>query len=98
MDGEAVATRFGRNVWRCRRRAGLRQQDVADVAELHRADISALERGERQPRLDTLLRVSAALSASPCVLLAGLRWQPGRYVEGGFRVDDGSGWADGLVS
>lgn len=83
-----LAEQFGRNLWRHRRRAALSQVELADLAELHRMAIGALERGERLPRIDTILKVSAGVQASPCLLLAGLRWRPGHYVEGGFDIED----------
>jgi transcriptional regulator with XRE-family HTH domain len=85
-----LAVRFGRNLWRQRRRADLSQQELADLTGLNRMDISAIERGKRLPRIDTILKVSAGVEASPCDLLAGLRWYPGRYVEGEFHVEDRS--------
>ncbi len=92
MDSR-LADQFGRNLWRSRRRADLTQEELARLTELHRGDIGELERGRRLPRLDTILKVSAGVEASPCVLLAGLRWRPGYYVEGDFYVEDGSEWA-----
>lgn len=87
MDSR-LAERFGHNLRRRRRRAGLTQEELAGLIELHRVDIGELERGRRLPRLDTILKVSAGVEASPCVLLAGLRWAPGYYVEGEFHVED----------
>lgn len=85
-----LAEHFGRNLWRSRRRAGLSQGELGRLAELHRTDVSNLERGQRLPRLDTILKLSAGVGASPCVLLAGLRWRAGYYVEGGFYLEDGA--------
>jgi transcriptional regulator with XRE-family HTH domain len=90
MTNSHLAEQFGRNLWRHRRRAGLSQAELADLVELPRADISALERGGRHPRIDTILKVSAGVQASPCLLLAGLHWRPGYYVEGDFHVEDGA--------
>ncbi|HEU4735720.1 MAG TPA: helix-turn-helix transcriptional regulator [Solirubrobacterales bacterium] len=85
-----LAVRFGRNLWRQRRRADLSQRELADLTGLHRVDIGAIERGERLPRIDTILKVSAGVEASPCELMAGLRWYPGRYIEGEFYVEERS--------
>lgn len=85
-----LAVRFGRNLWRQRRRADLSQQELADLAGLHRVDLGRVERGEQLPRLDTILKVSAGVGASPCDLMSGLRWYPGRQIEGEFSVEDGS--------
>jgi transcriptional regulator with XRE-family HTH domain len=85
-----LAQRFGSNLRRARRRADLSQMQLAHLIELHRGDIGQLERGLRLPRLDTILKLSAGVRDSPCMLLAGLCWRPGHYVEGGFCVDDPS--------
>jgi transcriptional regulator with XRE-family HTH domain len=89
MDS-ALALRFGRNLGRQRRLADLSQQELGDLTGLHRMDIGAIERGERLPRIDTILKVSAGVEASPCELMAGLRWYPGHQIEGEFRVEDHS--------
>lgn len=86
--GSPLALRFGRNLGRQRRRADLSQEELGDLAGLHRVDIGRIERGEQLPRLDTILKVSAGVEASPCDLMAGLRWHPGREVEGEFSVAD----------
>jgi len=95
MDSR-LADRFGRNLQRCRRLAGLSQQELADLIELGRVDVSTLERGLRLPRLDTILKVSAGVGVSPCELLDGFHWFPGHYVEGSFSVEESdSDWARG---
>lgn len=83
-----LAVGFGRNLWHQRRRADLSQQELADLTGLHRAGIGKIERGEQLPRLDTILKASAGVGASPCELMAGLRWYPGREIEGEFNVED----------
>lgn len=88
--GSALALGFGRNLGRQRRLADLSQQKLGDLTGLHRMDIGAIERGERLPRIDTILKVSAGVEASPCELMAGLRWYPGSQIEGKFRVEDHS--------
>jgi transcriptional regulator with XRE-family HTH domain len=87
---DSLAERFGRNLRRARRRAGLSQGELGRLTELHRGDIGKLENGQRLPRLDTILKLSAGVGTSPCVLLAGLRWRAGYYVEGGFYLQDGA--------
>jgi transcriptional regulator with XRE-family HTH domain len=41
--------------------AGMTQEDLARAAQLHPAEVSRLERAERDPRLSTLVRLAAAL-------------------------------------
>lgn len=51
--------------------------------------LTQIERGLRQPRLDTILKLSAGLGdATHCDLMRGLQWLPGRWVEGAFSVAD----------
>ena len=69
-----VAARFGQNLRRCRRAAGLSQEDVAFLASLHRTEIGLLERGQRVPKIDTAVRLAAAVSVAPADLLDGIAW------------------------
>lgn len=85
-----AAARFGANLRRARRDADLTQEGLAHLIELSRCDVGQLERGLRLPRLDTILKLSAGVAVSPCVLLAGLRWQPGYYVDGQFCATSGT--------
>ncbi len=64
--------RFGRNLFITRRRAWLSQEQLAARAGLHRTEIGLLERGKRDPRLSTLLKILDALEAKPEQLLEGL--------------------------
>jgi transcriptional regulator with XRE-family HTH domain len=86
MDGEGAsfAIRFGRNLVRARAAAGHSQEVVADLAGLHRMAVGQLERGERIPRTDTLVKLCGALRVEPRVLLAGLVWMPPKIGVGRF--------------
>jgi transcriptional regulator with XRE-family HTH domain len=79
-----VAQRFGANLVCCRKRAGLSQEDLGERAGLHRTAIGLLERGARVPRIDTLLKLAAALDIDSTELLDGIKWEPGRAVPGHF--------------
>ncbi|MGN6257432.1 MAG: helix-turn-helix domain-containing protein [Solirubrobacterales bacterium] len=83
-----VAVKFGRNLSRCRKRAGLSQAKVAARASLHRNEVSMLERGLRLPRVDTMMQLAAALSVSPMDLTKGIEWYPGQGSRGGFVIRD----------
>ncbi len=80
----SVARRFGENLVRCRKQAGLSQEQLGLRAGLHRTEIGLLERGERIPRIDTLLKLTAALSIAPAELLEGIAWEPGEARPGRF--------------
>lgn len=81
-----IATHFGRNLNRARNRAGLSQEELAIRATLHRTEIGLLERGERLPRIDTVIKVAGALSIPPTELIEGIEWSPGSTTIGKFRL------------
>jgi transcriptional regulator with XRE-family HTH domain len=60
---------FAANLRRCRRNKGLSQQRLAFICKLHRTEISLLERGDRNPRLSTIIRLARALDVPPAELL-----------------------------
>jgi transcriptional regulator with XRE-family HTH domain len=65
-------TRFAANLRARRRERGLSQDALARACSLHRTEISLLERGEREPRLSTLIRLSRALRVPAASLLDGI--------------------------
>jgi DNA-binding XRE family transcriptional regulator len=65
-------TRFGANLRAARLEAGLSQQGLGSACRLHRTEISLLERGAREPRLGTLVRLARALDVPPARLLEGI--------------------------
>lgn len=84
-----VATRFGKNLRRCRQRAGISQEEASDRADLHRTEIGLLERGERIPRIDTTIKLAAAVESRVEDLIEGIRWEVGSSTPGGFHDDEG---------
>jgi ribosome-binding protein aMBF1 (putative translation factor) len=74
LQSEAIAERFGENLRRLRRRAGMSQEELAERASLHRTQIGLIERGLRVGRIDTLIKLASALDASPLELLEGIHW------------------------
>jgi transcriptional regulator with XRE-family HTH domain len=77
---------FGENLRRIRRRADLSQEQLGVAAGLHRTEIGLLERGARVPRIDTLVKVAAALAIAPAELVAGIEWTPGAAEPGAFNI------------
>jgi transcriptional regulator with XRE-family HTH domain len=71
---KAAAVQFGMNLQRYRRRAGLSQGRLGYLAVLNRTEISLLERGRREPRLSTVVKLASALEVSLNMLLAGTGW------------------------
>jgi transcriptional regulator with XRE-family HTH domain len=72
----AVRLAFSRNLRRIRTRRELSQEDLAQLIDMHRTEISALERGKREPRLQTLIKLSAVLKTPLSEFLAGIEWRP----------------------
>ena len=52
---ETVRKQFAANLRAHRDRAGLSQEALADLCNLHRTEISLLERCKRSPRLETIV-------------------------------------------
>jgi len=77
MDPErkTAAIQFGKNLWRYRRRAGLSQEKLGFRTSLHRTEISLLERGNREPRLGTIVKLASALTVSINMLCEGTGWE-----------------------
>lgn len=71
-----VREAFSRNLRRIRAKQELSQEGLAHLIEMHRTEISALERGTREPRLETLIKLSAALETPLGEFFAGIEWRP----------------------
>jgi transcriptional regulator with XRE-family HTH domain len=91
MDGRHVdreaAARLGKNLWRARRRAGYSQEALGALCGLHRTEIGLVEKGERLPRVDTLMKLAGALGLGVQALVDGIEWiPPGPSASGSFAV------------
>jgi transcriptional regulator with XRE-family HTH domain len=60
---------FGRTVRRLRHAMDLSQEELADLANIHRTYIGGIERGERNPTLTMIVRLARALDVRPAKLL-----------------------------
>ena len=63
---------FAKNLRRERERAGISQEELGARCGLHRTEISFLERAQREPRLNTIVKLAKALRIPPADLLKGL--------------------------
>jgi transcriptional regulator with XRE-family HTH domain len=63
---------FGEQVRKLRKSRGLSQEELAELAELHRNYIGGIERGERNVALLNILRLGKALGVSLSELLEGI--------------------------
>lgn len=64
---------FAANLRRERLARGLSQEALGDLADLHRTEVSLLERGGRDPRLGTIVRLARALKSDAADLLRDVR-------------------------
>lgn len=55
-----------------RERKNLSQELVSGLAGIGRTHLSAIERGERKPTLETFYKISYALGIRPSVLMAAI--------------------------
>ena len=54
----------------CRKSKKVSQEVLSGLADIGRTHLSAIERGERKPTLETLFRISYALGVKPSELVA----------------------------
>jgi len=66
--------RFAVNLRRARLKAEVSQEELGFRCDLHRTEISLLERGGREPRLGTIVKLSGALEVKPEELCSGVSW------------------------
>ena len=70
---KSAREQFASNLRRHRERVGLSQEVLASICDLHRTEISLLERSKRSPRLETIVILAKGLKlASPGDLLEGI--------------------------
>jgi transcriptional regulator with XRE-family HTH domain len=70
---ETVRQQFAENLRAHRERLNLSQEELADICDLHRTEISLLERCKRSPRLETIVVLARALGLSSAgELLTGI--------------------------
>jgi transcriptional regulator with XRE-family HTH domain len=69
---QQVRSQFAANLREQRERAGLSQEALAEVCDLHRTEISLLERRRRSPRLETIVILARGLGISASELVEGV--------------------------
>jgi transcriptional regulator with XRE-family HTH domain len=70
--------RFAINLRKARKNKGISQEELGFRCDLHRTEISLLERGGREPRLGTIVKLSGSLDTTPEQLCEGVTWLPGK--------------------
>lgn len=68
LDAETV----GRVIAHFRKRRGVSQEVLSGLADIGRSHLSAIERGERKPTLETFYRICCALDVSMSTVIQKL--------------------------
>jgi DNA-binding XRE family transcriptional regulator len=71
-DPDRASNAFGRRVRELRAREGLSQDGLAHTSGIHLTSIGRIERGGREPRLTTILKLARGLDVEPGELTNGL--------------------------
>jgi transcriptional regulator with XRE-family HTH domain len=66
--------RFAVNLRKARTKSEISQEELGFRCDLHRTEISLLERGGREPRLGTIVKLASALGTTPEELCTGIAW------------------------
>ncbi len=66
--------RFAINLRRIRAEAGVSQERLGHLCDLHRTEVSLLERAGREPRLATIVKLAGALETTPAQLCEGISY------------------------
>ena len=62
---------FAENLRKARLAKRLSQEDLGELANLHRTYVGSVERAERNVSIDNIERIATALGVSPASLLKG---------------------------
>ena len=68
--------RFAVNLRQARTEAGVSQEELGYMCDLHRTEVSLLERAGREPRMATIVKLAGALNTTPGSLCEGIGWLP----------------------
>jgi transcriptional regulator with XRE-family HTH domain len=71
-DPAQASAAFGQRMRELRTREGISQDGLAREADVHPTAIGRIERGGREPRLTTILRLAQGLGVDPGELVNGL--------------------------
>ena len=78
--------RFAINLRKARQKKEISQEELGFRCELHRTEISLLERGGREPRLGTIVKLAGSLDTTPERLCEGIAWSSGKSGKGRFQI------------
>ena len=69
-DNQLDSILVGRAISKARQSKGITQEVLSGLADIGRTHLSAIERGERKPTLETLWRIAFALDMRPNELVS----------------------------
>lgn len=72
-DSRSASVAFGRRLRELRHARNVSQDELSARTDVHPTAIGRLERGARDPRLTTILRLADGLEVEPGELVDGLR-------------------------
>ena len=78
---------FAPNLRYWRKKRGLSQQKLAELAEVHRTEVGLLERGKREPKFGIINKLAGALAVDQSELFKGTIFTPSENGEGHFTYD-----------
>lgn len=69
-DNQLNSVLVGKAISKARQKKGITQEVLSGLANIGRTHLSAIERGERKPTLETLWRIAFALDMQPHELVS----------------------------
>jgi transcriptional regulator with XRE-family HTH domain len=75
-DPDRASSAFGERMRELRARKGVSQDGLSHASGIHSTSVGRLERGGREPRLTTILKLAGALGVEPGELVNGLGRKP----------------------
>jgi DNA-binding XRE family transcriptional regulator len=74
-DRNPLAVYLGTTIRMHRVRLAITQEELARRTSLHRTEVGLIERGQREPRLGTIIKLAGALGAPLGSILTGIDWK-----------------------
>jgi transcriptional regulator with XRE-family HTH domain len=68
-DDSAFLKKIGANISRLRKKAGISQEELADLAKIDRSYLGSVERGERNISAINIRKIAFSLKTQPQTLL-----------------------------
>jgi transcriptional regulator with XRE-family HTH domain len=78
---------FAPNLKYWRKKRGLSQQKLSELAEVHRTEVGLLERGKREPKFGIINKLAGALAIDQSELFKGTAFTASETGEGHFTYE-----------